>query len=150
MLPKNVQLIRNILLRDLSSRLHYLAGAWPWTNRKERDITARLEHLLAEERDEHGRLAAVLRKQRLVPPSASYPAEFSGNHFLALDYLLPQVLEEQRQLLAHHHQARQQVVHDVEAEKVLDAFLAHKQAHVAELDKICQDHAALKVHSTIK
>jgi hypothetical protein len=150
MQAKNAQLIRQTLLRDMSCLLHYLSGAWPWTNRKERDITARLEKLLQEEKDEHGRLAAVLRKQRLVPPSASFLSEYSGCHYLALDHLFPQLLAEQKRLMAYHQQARQQAVNDPAAEAVLDSFLAHKQEHVTDLEKIVADHAVLKVHSTVK
>lgn len=150
MQAKNAQLIRQMLLRDMSCLLHYLSGAWPWSNRKEREITARLEKLLQDEKDEHSRLAAVLRKQRLVPPSPSYPAEYSGCHYLALDHLFPQLLSEQKQLLAHHQQARQQAVNDPAAEAVLDSFLAHKQEHLTDLEKIVADHAVLKVHSTVR
>ena len=147
---KNLQIIRQFLLRDTSCLLHYLVGAWPWSNRKEQEIIRRLEHLQAEESEEHSRLASVLRKQRLVPPAPSYLSEYSSCHFLALDYLLPRVLEEQKQLLASHQTARLQTVGDPEAEAVLDAFLTHKQKHMAELESILSDHTALKVHSTVR
>src|SRR5215471_3997332 len=120
---QNAQRIWLVLQRDISCLFHYLSGAWPWTNRKERDIVSRLQSLLEAEQNEHSHLAAMLRKQRMVPPAASYPAEYSNYHYLALNFLLPQVLEEQKKLLANHQQEREQIVNDPAAESVLDAFL---------------------------
>jgi len=150
MLAQNAQAIWLILQRDMSCLLHYLSGAWPWTNRKERDIVARLQNLLEAERDEHGRLAVILRKQRMIPPSASFLSEYSNYHYLALNFLLPLVLDEQKKLLANDQQAREQIINDPDAESMLDGFLGHKRNHLTDLEKICTDHTALKVHSTVR
>lgn len=147
MTPDSIYRLKNLLRRELSSLMSYLSGAWPWSSTQERKTTEALQRLIAEEHAAQASLAQVLRKARVVPPTASFPMDFTTKHYLALDYLLPQLVAEQKGLIADLEADAATV--DEEARVHVDRYLALKRGHLAELERLAAEHAKLP-RSTVR
>ncbi len=148
MQAKSLHLIYDILAREASSLLSYLSGAWPWSSSKERDSARQLQSLVDDEMQAQRRLGETLRKHRMIPPSARFPMSFTTLHFLALDYLLPKVLNEQQALLVQLEKDQTQL--DEAGKEALEPFLAMKQQHLEQLTNLTAAHSGSKAVSTIK
>jgi hypothetical protein len=127
-----------ILRRERSALLHYLSGAWPWTSAAEKATAQAVQDMVDAEQKELAKLAAQLRRHRVIPPSPSFPLEFGGLHYVALSYLLPRLHEENGRLLA---ELEKDVTTHPELNDLLQPLIAIKQAHRQKLTELAAAHA---------
>lgn len=147
MTAQTVIRVKNLLRRELSSLLAYLAGAWPWASSAERAVAEQMQRLIAGEQEAHLKLGAALRKARVVPPAGRFPMDFTTAHYLGWDYLLPRLIAEQKGLIAD---LEQDAAAADEADRSLFAdFLALKKKHLAEMEGLLAEHAG-KLASTTR
>jgi hypothetical protein len=135
-----------VLKRENSALLHYLSGAWPWTSAAERAAADEVQKIVDAEQAALARLATHLRRQRVVPPAASYPMTYTGLHYVALSYLLPRLVEEQAHLLAALE--ADLAAATPELKEVLTPFCELKKAHRARLAELAAAHAGAKSLAT--
>jgi hypothetical protein len=146
--PASIARLKNLLARELSSLLGYLAGAWPWAGTKERAVAERLQELIAAEQEAQLRLAGALRKARVAPPGARFPMDYTTAHYVAMDYLLPRLVVEQQRLIAAAEEDEAAV--DADAAQLIGALLDLKRKHLAELERLAEDCAGTKAVSTLR
>jgi hypothetical protein len=150
MQPANVAAVYDLLGREISSLLHYLADAWPWAGGKEREVITRIQALIRAERDAHQKLATALRRQRVVPPSPRFPMEYTTFHYVAMDFLLPRVIGQQQELLARLEDDIKRVADDADAKHLLEPVLALKRKHLVELERLAAEHSGAKSLATVR
>lgn len=130
------QRLQAILARENRSLLQFLEDAYPWTHQGGRPILERLQHMLADERQAAVQLAKFLQRKRIpLPPLGSYPNSFMSLPFVALDFLLPQLVVHQRAAIAQLEQDRQ-ALEDAEARQQVELLLEVKQRHLKELEEL--------------
>lgn len=142
--------LKHLLAREISSLLHYLSGAWPWTSTQERAAVQTMERLIADERAAHLKLVAALRRARLTPPGARYSMDFSHLHYVGLDHLLPMLVEEQKDMVAKAEADLAAVAADPDAERLFRPFVELKRAHLAKIEHLAQEHTGAKAASTVR
>lgn len=99
--PHSQTLLQNILCRESRSVLSYVAEAYPWTTSTEEKTWSDLQTLIAAERQATIGLGRFLVRRRIpLPYLPSYPVQFTTINFLALDFLLPRLIEYERQSIA--------------------------------------------------
>ncbi len=127
----------NRLLIDLHrSLLQYVGECWPWTGKHaagEREIVA---DLVVRQRRQIQQLSDYLREADWLTDFGSYPTEYTNLHYVALDYLLNQLLESEVALLNQTNQVLAQSQSDPELAQLLGRVHAEEQAMVAELRKL--------------
>ncbi len=91
------ELLQNLLRRESRSELMYVAEAYPWTSSTETRTLGQLQELIAEERDAVTHLGRFLVRHRVpLPFLPSFPSHFTTINFLALDFILPRLIEYER------------------------------------------------------
>ncbi|HMP01334.1 MAG TPA: hypothetical protein PKC45_02420 [Gemmatales bacterium] len=134
-----------LLEREQSTLLHYLSGAWPWSSQTERTMVDQVQAIADAEQAALQRLAAHLRRQRIVPPGARFPMDFSHLHYIALSHLLPELVKESSDLLAELETA---TASDADLAELTGSFLELKRGNLAKLQALIEAHAGSKSLST--
>jgi hypothetical protein len=128
--------LQDIIRREGRSLLQYAVDSFPWTSGNEGEAMACLHELAREEAEATTSLARYLVKHRLTPPwLGAYPMAFTSFNFLALDRLLPLLVEHQRRGIADLEVDVRQV-EDHEARTHLQHLLEVKRQNLKRLEAL--------------
>ncbi len=98
---QNDQILQGIVRRESRSLLSYIGDAFPWTTASRSPTLATLNDAVKAEAAAVNALGRFLGRRNLMPPLlGSYPAGFTALNFVALDYLLPRLMDEERRTIA--------------------------------------------------
>jgi hypothetical protein len=141
--PHTQTLLQDILRRESRSVLMYVAEAYPWTTSTQTEALAALQQLIAEEREAVASLGRFLVRQHVpLPFLPSYPSHFTTINFLALDFILPRLLEHERRSLADFERGVPSLK-DPAARTEVEKLLAVKRRHLPRLEELVKSqHAA--------
>ena len=137
----------NDLLIDMGrSLLQYVGESWPWTGADAAGEKEVIDRLVAEQRQSVGRLAELLSRRGQVVNYGTYPTNYTSLHFVALDYLLDQLLAEQQELVVATDRiadiAFAQV--DPEATELLAEIRDEAARHLRELEQLVKARKSRK------
>jgi hypothetical protein len=133
----------NDLLIDLGrSLLQYVGESWPWTSADEAAEQARIDALVAEQQQSLRSLTELLaaRGHRIDP--GSYPTEYTSLHYVALDYLLTQLVEEQQELADECAEVVTEGANDPQAAPLLVQISEQATDHLQRLRLLAQQRAS--------
>lgn len=134
--PRTQTLLQDILRRESRSILMYVAEAYPWTNATQTKTRIALQQLIATERDAVVCLGQFLVRQRVsLPYLPSFPSHFTTLNFLALDFLLPCLIEHERRSIADLERDLA-AVKDSAARTEVEKLLALKRRHLPQLEEL--------------
>jgi hypothetical protein len=132
----------NQLLIDLGrSLLQYVGECWPWAGSKTQDAQRKIEELVQIQKQQVGELAELLDDAEWTIDKGTYPTEYTDLHYVALSYLLDQLIQNQREVVE-------------EAQRTLAACQSHPEARrlVSEIEatqhKILEDLESLAKTTT--
>jgi len=133
----------NDLLIDLGrSLLQYVGESWPWTGYDEADEQAAIDTLVAEQKASVQALAELLvAREHFIDPG-SYPTEYTSLHYVALDYLLSQLVAEQRELVEECAALSGEAHDDPEAGPLLAQIADQAAAHLTRLEALAARRTA--------
>jgi hypothetical protein len=138
-------LLQDILRRESRSVLMYVAEAYPWTTANHIKARIALEQLIADEREAVVCLGRFLVRQRIpLPYLPSFPAHFTTINFLALDFLLPRLIEEERRSIADLERDRA-TLQDPTAQAEVEKLLALKRVHLPRLVELASTQSQASV-----
>jgi hypothetical protein len=130
------QVLQDLVRRESRSVLTYVAEAYPWTTWAEEKSLADLQQLIAAEREAVACLGRFLVRQRIsLPYLPSYPVHFTTINFLALDFLLPRLIEHERQSIADIERDLA-AIKDAAAHAEVEKLLALKRRHLPRLEEL--------------
>jgi hypothetical protein len=99
--PRTQALLQGIVGRESHSLLMYIADAYPWTTSQGAEGLTRLRQLVQTEAEAIRSLGRFLARRRIPPPPmGAFPSSFTTLNFVALDHLLPRLVEAQRASIA--------------------------------------------------
>jgi hypothetical protein len=134
--PQTQALLQDILRRESRSVLMYVAEAYPWTTSTQTTALVTLQQLIAAEKEAVSHLGQFLVRHHVpLPFLPSYPAHFTTINFLALDYILPRLIEHERSSITDLERSLHAVKDStarVEVEKLLDL----KRRHLTQLEEL--------------
>lgn len=129
-------MLQEMVRRESLSLLQYITDAFPWTSPQGRAVLHNLLALIEEERQAAARLCRLLAKHRLQPPyGGAFPTWFTNINFLALDHLLPKLVERQK-LMIGDLERDLTCLYDAEARAEVEKVLDMKQRHLKELEEM--------------
>jgi hypothetical protein len=146
---QNLFVLNRLLAREARTLLQYLSGAWPWVAPDEEASLAQLQALQVEEQKATRRIYDFILRRHGVPDTGRFAQEFSNTHFIALDHLLPWLLSYQQWLIAELEKDLRELT-DAQARTLAQDHLELKRRHLAELQKLAEQHAGQKMVSTLK
>jgi len=132
--------LQQLVRREGRSLLQYLSEAFPWTDSAGTAELAQFHQLAQEERDSTAKLMHFLTRKRVgVPNMGAYPSTFTNINFIALDHLIPLLVDAQRKALPdlEHDLAN---MSDAEARSAVQAVLDTKQRHLRTLEMLAAAH----------
>lgn len=134
--PATETILRTILHRESLSLLSYISDAYPWTTAEQAPGLITLRKLIQQEKNAITSFGRFLVRQKITPPvNTSFPAEFTSYNFVALSFLLPHLLEAQKQLIAQM-QADLAKIADPACRREVERLLAVKKMTLAGLESL--------------
>ena len=130
------KVLQDILCRESRSVLIYVAEAYPWTSSTEEKTLADVQQLIAEEREAVASLGRFLVRHRIpLPYLPPYPAHFTTINFLALDFLLPRLLEHERRSISDLERDLP-AIKDPAVHAEVEKLLTLKRRHLPRLEEL--------------
>ncbi len=141
-------ILQSLLRREGRGLLRYVSESFPWTTPEERAALDQLQAISREEVEGTASVARFLARHRVMSgPLGPYPMSFTNINYVALDHLLPMLVEFQRQRVSELEADLGRVT-DPDCRQQLQPFLELKRRHHQLLEqmarKSCQ-HSAVKV-----
>ena len=125
----------NQLLVDLGrSLLQYAGESSLWSQCSTRG--GKLLEIADKQQRHVARIAELLMDRGWPIDFGTYPTEYTDLHFVSLDYLLPQVLNEQRLLVTELDEAVHTCIDDSVAVELLREILAGEREVLASLESL--------------
>jgi hypothetical protein len=129
-------LLQQAFRRESLSMLRYVGESFPWTVVAGHPTLARVAEIVAEDRAATESLGRFLFRRRIPPSfSGAFPSGFTTMNFLSLEYLLPRLVETQRQAVVDLENDMASVT-DADAKAELEKLLAVKRFHLNELETL--------------
>jgi hypothetical protein len=129
-------ILEGIVRRESRSLLAYIGDAYPWATTGQTAALATLKGAVLAESSAVSAVGRFLVRQGLMPPFlGSYPASFTSCNFVALNYLLPRLINEERRLIATLAEDVS-TIRDDGARAVLESLLGVKKKNLATLETL--------------
>lgn len=133
----------NQVLIDLGrSLLQYVGEAWPWTSPGHDADRAALDQLVARQKEQVARLTDLLLERGWQIDFGQYPVEYTDLHYVALDYLLGQLLVNEEGLVVELEEAIHTCIDDPEAVQLLEHILAEERETLRRLREFAESRTA--------
>jgi hypothetical protein len=128
--------LQNLLRREGRSLLQYISESFPWITPEEQNALARVQQMVAEEREGIRAIVRFLAKHHVVPgPLAPYPMSFTNINYMSLDHLVPLLIDYQKQRIADI-QADLARTPDPACRELIEKFLSMKRRHLQSLEEM--------------
>jgi hypothetical protein len=138
-------LLQQIVRREGRSFLQYIGQAFPWAPPGQEAEVGALKTLAEEEQEELTGLVRFMATNRVTPPYlGAYPTAFTSMNFTSLDFLLPVLLDAQREGVKQL-EADTSGLKDLDARGEVAALLDIKKRHLDELASLADSKTARSV-----
>ena len=125
------------LLITLSrSLLQYVGEAWPWTGSHASTERQKINELVSRQQKQISRLSELLSRRNRYIDFGTYPTEYTDLHYVALDYLLSQLIENEDSLITDLEQTLQKCTDDSDAIPLLQQILSDQRASLSQLQEL--------------
>jgi hypothetical protein len=129
----------NQLLIDLGrSLLQYVGECWPWSGYETEETHRKIDELVAIQRQDVLQLGMLLDEAQWTIEKGTYPTEYTDLHYVALSYLLDQLVLNQKAIVEEAQRAKAQCEGDPEARKLVSEIHSTQQRILAELEALAQ------------
>jgi len=133
-----IGLLNDLLELESRSLVTRLGEARPFVGWAGAEDGPVLQQIIEQEADHQRRLVAAIEALDGVPRPARNDTLSAGLHYLSVQYLLPQIVEEKQRLIAAYRQSADKTPADGPAAAVVADILARHQAHLERLQQMTQ------------
>lgn len=134
--PHSQALLQDVLRRESRSVLMYVDEAYPWTTVAEEKSLTDLRQIISAEREALTALGRFLLRQHIpLPYLPTFPSSFTTINFLALDYVLPRLIDYERRAIAELERDLP-ALKDSAAHAEVEKLLALKRRHLPQLEAL--------------
>ena len=136
MSPADAQRVQDVFRRESRSLVQYVRGAALYAAGTDRKLLDGVNRVADEGAAAIGALGEFLDRSRVTPPPlGSFPAVFTDLNFVAVRFLLPRLVAEQRRDLAALEADRAATANPAAAAEVGKLVELHRR-HLAELEAL--------------
>jgi hypothetical protein len=129
----------NHLLIELGrSLLQYVGECWPWTDPNTTEEQQKIQMLVVKQELQVAELANLLHDANWSTDYGTYPTEYTDLHYVALGYLLDQLIQNQQALLEEAKRTLAACQDDPAARKLVGAIQSTQQTILDELQILAQ------------
>ncbi len=130
--------LNDLLINLGRSLLQYVGECWPWTDPDTEDEHQKINELVAAQKRQVGQLAEMLIDAEWNVDYGTYPTEYTDLHYVALTYLLDQLIQNQQYLVEEARRTLLACEGDPEAKKLVGEIQSQQQTILHELEKLTQ------------
>jgi hypothetical protein len=140
-MPTRADNAANLALNEILVILHrslpvYLSHAAPWVAHGNEEAHRVLARLVAEKEDHVHRLTELLDSRRHTIDRGEFPMDFTSLHDVSLDFLIKQLIGEQRQSVARIESCERRLAGDREGRSLAAEVLGAAQRHLRWLETL--------------
>jgi hypothetical protein len=127
------KLLGDLVRKEGRSLLQYISESFPWTAAKNHQALPVLFEMVREEQEGTAAIVRLLLKNRQRPPYlGAYPMSFTTINYMALDFLIPYLVDFERRRCAELGKDLA-VLSDEDARALVKSLLEMKERHLAGL-----------------
>lgn len=134
--PNSVAVLNRLLQIQYRSLPMFLAGADPWTQQGDAKAAEALANIVADQKASAKRIADLILERGSQVDTGNFPIEYAELHFLALDYLLKELVERQKVDLARIERCVADLAGDRQAKMLAEEVLGAERAHLETLESL--------------
>jgi hypothetical protein len=131
-------LLNQLLIALHRSLLQYVGDAWPWVATTAEEEREKLLKLVGGQRRHTERLIELLIDRGWPIDFGSYPTEYTDLHYVALGYLIKQLVASEQALIGDIERALAGCAGDAEVMRLLEKLLGEQRRIVQELVALAQ------------
>lgn len=128
--------VNHLLVVISRGLLQYVGECWPWTQPASDEDRVTLLRLVEEQKTRIHALAEMLIDRGWTIDFGSYPTAYTDLHFVALDYLLDQLVTAQQAVVAEVDAVLSTSTGDPEAGVLLERILKEERRTLSELERL--------------
>ena len=136
-----VDILNRLLQVQNRSLLAYLAQASPFVDRADRRAAEVLANMHANQQAMAARLADAVRERRGRVEGGTFPMDFTNLNFVALNRLLPELIQHQRRDISVIERCVAQLQNDPQARALAEEVLGAERAHLEQLEELAVEPA---------
>ncbi len=134
--------VNELLIAASRGLLQYVGECWPWSSIDDSALRNELEGLVKRQQNDVARLVNHLSAQRWPIDFSNYPTEFTDKHFLSIDFLLPQIIENEAEIKSACESALTDCREDAALTELIRQILANEIDGIDRLKKLCETRSA--------
>ncbi len=96
--------LNDVLIETGRSLLQYVGECWPWTHHDADEAREQLDGLVARQRESVGSLVSLINSRTSIFDLGSYPTEYTDLHFVAFEFLLAELVDNQHNVVVRIEQ----------------------------------------------
>lgn len=131
-------LLNQLLINLGRSLLQYVGEAWPWTSDPNAPERKTINELVLRQQAQIIKLADLLAERDWPVDFGAYPTEYTDLHYVALDYLTSQLIENEDGLISDLEKSIQACSDDPEVVELLKRILDEQREIVRALKDLQQ------------
>ncbi len=128
--------INDLLIQISRSLLQYVSEIWPWSAADAEETRRTLDRLAADQRESAAALVRLLDDRGEVIDFGTYPTEYTSLHYVAVDFLLDQLVENQDSIVAACETALRSAEADADAADLLRDITTAERNRQDELRRL--------------
>lgn len=136
-----IERLNDLLELEARSMLRRLHEAQPFVDWVDAEAVPAFERIVADEYEHQRRLCEAIIALGGTPRPPTLDMRTAGFHYLNARYLLPLVIEDQRERVGAYEQALTDVSASREALAVATEILARRRAHLRQLEALSERFA---------
>jgi hypothetical protein len=134
--PETQAILQDIVRRESRSVLSYIGEAFPWVGAGGAPALSKLRQLSQEENEAVAALGRFLARRRAaVSFLGPYPSNFTTLNFVALEHLVPRLVEYERGSIAELERSLARIS-DPEAQAQVAILLEVKRRNLSQLETL--------------
>lgn len=135
-MPGTIDALNELLRTQYRSLPMFLAGAEPWTREGDERAATALSNIVADQKAMVQRIGEAILDRGGQVNSGNFAIEYAELHFLALDYLLKELVARQKDDVATIAQCVSRLTDDRAARMLAEEVLGQERAHLEKLEEL--------------
>ena len=138
---ETVAVLNELLVTHYRSLPMYLSVAAPWTRRGDEHAATTIEDIVGDQQQMCRRLAELIQRRGGRPETGEYKIGYTDTHFLSLDFLIKELVAEQRNHIEMIERDVVRLAHDAEARELAEETLGAARGHLESLEELLRTTA---------
>lgn len=128
----------DLVVRMFRSLLQYTNECWPWGGMEEVAEQKLIATLAARQQEEVQRLVDLLQERGESVEAGTYPTSYGELHYVALEYLMHNLLKDETALIAALEQEAAASTTDLSVAALLSDLIASERQTLLELQELAK------------